>query len=116
MAEENKLIEIPESKLIALIDRVKQLEANEEKIAEAALQALTVLGLIDEKTGDLKEDVKRGENIIGTVIRGLKDNISIADLIIPGKKTEETLAKKFSFLQTLLPIAEDYVNRKRNNA
>lgn len=77
---------------------------------------LRLMGLFDEETQSIKEDIKTGEeSFIGPVLKSLGDvTVLLTQSKMPvfGKKYEEKLVQKFSFIKRVLPLVEKYGNRK----
>ncbi len=107
-----KCIMVPEEKLEALLDRIKDYERKEDEIAECVLQILKILGLADEK--GIKPEYSRDDFSLGDVMKKLFEMISITDMTFRPKKFEKDMIEKFSFIKKLLYIFKDYVERKQN--
>lgn len=111
----DKDITVKESKLAALLDRITEYEAKEDKIAECCFQALKVIGLVTAE-GQFIPELKEGKNVIGVIMHHIKDNFSFTEFLWNKKKAEADLAEKFSFLKDLLPLFKDYADRKQRQA
>lgn len=97
--------------LVALMEKIKDYEAKEEKIAEVIKEAMMAFGLLDKRTGEPSAELKNG-NVMTAIINGVKENISVSDLIFNRKKAEAELMHTFGFLSKLMPIFEDYARKQ----
>jgi hypothetical protein len=112
--ERVKCVIIPEDKLAELLDRLKSYEKKEDDLAEACLNILSELGIVDKTTGKLLPEFQ-GENFsLVTIMKKLFDMFSMTDMMFRKKKFEEDMLQKFGFLKNLLYIFQEYVERKQH--
>lgn len=73
---------------------------------------LGILGLIDERTGKVKEEYLSGEeNVLEPILASIPEIMGLltqVKLPIIGKRAEEKLEKKFAFVKQIVPIIEKY--------
>lgn len=110
MAEEQ--ITIPKQQLETLLDRLKGYEAKEAIMADTCFKAMETIGLIDPATNKVYDEVAKGENIFGRIIKTVKSKISVSDYFFNKEKFENELSEQFTFLKPLLEIGQEYANRK----
>jgi hypothetical protein len=108
---ESDNIQVPRKQLQALIDKLKYYEESEEKIATSIQRVMVEFGLMDKNTKALHPDLQNG-NHTQLILKIVKDNFSLSDLLMGRKNSENGLFKKLEFLKELLPIFENYAKRK----
>lgn len=117
--DEPKMVLVIEDKLRCLIDELKEQKAlvaryqqKEDMIAECALKALDVVGLVDKTTGQLVPELKSGDGVMDRVMQAVKDNFSFTEMLMSPSKFATKMAEKFAFFKVLEPIFTDYAQRK----
>lgn len=116
---DSETISVPRQKLADLIDtnknlqaRIEMYEANEDKMADVFERAMKAFSLVDEN-GQPAPELKTGDGLLGKIFDSLKEKVSVVEWMTNRKRTEDKLAKEFSFFSELLPIFEEHANRRQ---
>lgn len=109
---EDKLIQVPEAQLAALLAQNEKYKVQEEIIIDCVFKSMALIGICDDNR-KMNEEVIEKKNYFKVILGTLRKKISFASLIIGGKKAEAEIKQHFDYLKVLKPIIDDYSNRAK---
>jgi len=89
---QTETIQVPKEQLTILLDRLKGYEEKEKIMADTCFKAMETIGLIDPATNKVYDEVAKGENIFGRIIKTVKSKISVTQYFRNREKFEEELS------------------------
>lgn len=103
---------VEKNQLTNLLNQNSEYKKDVVKLRECIISVLRLMGLFDETTKTLKAEIKSGEeSYFSPILKSLSDVVkllTLSQLPIVGKKHEEQLVKKFSFIKQILPLIEKH--------
>ncbi len=106
-----KMIEIEESKLMALLDKNDEQEREIRMLYNSSISVLELLGLAEN--GRFKSEYfgEDSENPLPSVLKEVGSLMVLctqAAVPVLGKNAEKKLTERFSFFKDLIPVFEKY--------
>lgn len=92
-----------------LLFQLKDQKKDLLELKNCVVSVLRLMGLLDEKTGTIKESVRSGnESYFKHIIKALKDVVMLMTMARFNKASETELMEKFAFIKTVLPLVDKY--------
>ncbi len=110
----SETITIDREQLEQLVAKNEELKADIVAMRGGIISIMDFMGLIDPKTRNLKEEIEKGEeSFIPSMLKGLGNVVTLLTNAgrphwLGGAKYKEQLAKKFQFIQDLIPVVKKY--------
>jgi hypothetical protein len=103
---------VEKNQLTNLLNQNAEYKKDVVELKECIISVLRLMGLLDETTKTLKAEIKSGEeSYFSPILKSLSDVVkllTLSQLPIVGKKHEEQLVQKFSFIKQILPLIEKH--------
>lgn len=109
---EDKLIQVSEAQLTALLAQNEKYKVQEEIIIECVFKSMELIGICDANR-KMNEEVTEKKNYFKVILNTLRKKISFGSLIMGGKKAEAEIKEHFDYLKALKPIIDDYATRTK---
>lgn len=103
---------MPKDQLIKLLNDASEKKQDVEVLKKTILSILDLFGILDEKTGTIRESIRTGsESYIKYILKSLKNIIVLMGMAQMSKKAEAELMEKFSFITPLIPVIDKYAKK-----